>query len=95
MNEKVGTMTYEQAEAKVRELNGRGWALSLTQSLGRIVDPEVTAAFTYFRMGASAGSFCADTIPEAIELAAHAAEECEAVWTPTRQRRLFWNGSIS
>jgi hypothetical protein len=74
-------MTYEEAMRKVKELNEQGWALTITQGLGRRVESEFYAGFIYFQGASSPGEFYGNTIPEAIGLAAAAAEGQMAKWT--------------
>ncbi len=67
-------MTCEEALEKVRVLNGRGLSLLTNQYLGRKGEVEFCAGFfdSYAR---TAGEFYAKTLPEAIGIAAKAAEE--------------------
>jgi hypothetical protein len=79
-------MTYEQAIEKIRELNARGWAFSMSQGMGRQVVSEFSGGFMHYK-GGSAGEFYAPTFPELVCVAWAAVVEAEVRWNAVAQKR--------
>ena len=69
-------MQYDEAMKVLSDLNSRGWALSMTQSLGRVVSGEMSGSFTHYK-GASTPMLYANTFTELVEILSDAVEQIE------------------
>lgn len=72
-------MQYEEAAKAICGLNDRGWAFSMTQSLGRVVFREFSGSFTHYK-GTSTPMLSAQTFTDLVTILSEVVEAIEARW---------------